>query len=478
MNESRPNAKSPFRPILILVTLFLVVPLLTCGGILTWVFGRQSSAAKELMAQQEALRADGKPVDDESLTAFHDSLTSDRNTDSWFRLREQTTAQGYWDGTEKIPIVGAQGVPVPPPGEPWPDEQEVRAFLSKSGPLLEKIRSLSMDEMDPGTKPLRRPITYEGFLTLLPDAQESRSFARMLNLDFDVALRDGNADRAFESIRAMQGLRRSFDGEPLLVSQLVGIAIGSIGNNMIRRALEADLFSEDQLKTIFNEIEGFKKSAELFQLAMVGERAMALPMFSDPERAREMLEMETGSGGGRMTEWMTKMRSKDGVAYLEEISKFEKFPTDSMKGFRKAGEAWDANLKNQAANASMFEKMDKAMTFISLPAIGVAARAFVREAESNNLTRLAIAARLYRYQFDRWPASLTELESVGISSLDMETSGANPFGFQPGGDDNEIVLWGIDTSQGQDIPLNQPPQSESDDDVNAGWVYRVRMASP
>lgn len=468
MNESRPNGKSPYRPMVIMLVMLFVVPLILCGGLLTWFFGRQSAAANALAMRAEQYTAAGIPVDDAGMSKLHRSLTSDRHSDAWAAVGKELSSDAFGEECRNMPILG-DGLGVPPAGDEWPDEERVQAFLTRWDSVLKTIRDLSLDELDSDEKPLRRKLEFDGIMTLLNETQEARQFARLLLLKHDVALRNRDGDTASEYIRAMQGLRRSFDGEPLLISQLVGIAIGTMSNDMLRRSLEADVLSEEQLKEISGKIARFDKTIDLHRVAAQGERASTLPIFTDPDRAKMMLEMEGGSAN--VADVLTKLRSRDGIFYLDEMDKIEHLPDDSMKSFLQAATKWEADLGVKAGNASTFEKMDHVLSYLTLPAYGAAVVAFVREAESNNLARQAIAVRLFQYRFGRWPETVDELEQVGMTPLDWETAGDVPFGWIA--DADGVVVWGVDRSTEDEIPA-QPPTIESEDDRNAAWVWRIR----
>ncbi len=466
MNESRPNQVSPYRPMMTVLALVVVVPLLLCGGLLTWFFGRYSVAAKELAIRTEELKRSGVPVDDVTLETFHHSITSDEFTEQWVAAAKQVVSEDFVQQSSQMPYF-AEVNPVPPTGDLWPEQEDVTAFLGRWESLLKTIHEIAEAELDPQRLPVRRPITFDGIATLLPDTQEARSFARLVALEHDVALRQRDGDRAFACIQAAQGLRRSFDGEPLLISQLVGVAIGTMTNEMLQRSIGQDILSEQQLIEIDANIPEFKKASELLRLGMTGEVATALPVFTDPTKASEVMEMESSSATARV---LGKLRSIDGIFYLDEMKKIESFPSNDLQALRDAGQNWNADMKAAFGNASAAERADKMMTFLIMPAFGAAAVAFAREAEHNNLARLAIAVRLFRYRFDRWPQSLDELNQIKVDPESVKSAGDKSFGYRI--EDDGVVLWGVDRREQGEIP-DQPPVVESGDDPQAPWVWRI-----
>ena len=67
-------------------------------------------------------------------------------------------------------------------------------------------------------------------MTLLPEAQESRSLTRALMLRARVAVADGDYERAITEIRMAYQLARHTAQAPFLVSCLVGVAEASMAN--------------------------------------------------------------------------------------------------------------------------------------------------------------------------------------------------------------------------------------------------------
>ena len=142
----------------------------------------------------------------------------------------------------------------------------------------------------------------------------------------------------------------------------------------------------------------------------------------------------------------------------------------SLQVFRKAGQDWDKETKQRVDGATAAEMTDKALTFGMLPAIGPAVDAFVREAENNNLARLAIAVRTFKYRFDRWPQDLVELDQLDFDRQTIETAGPESFGYQS--ETDGVVIWGIERRQQETIP-DKPPLVDSEGDANARWVWRL-----
>ncbi len=470
MNESRPYQRSPFWALAIVLGLIVVVPLLLCGGVLTWFFGRYSAASKELTVRTESLRAEDVPVDYDSVADLHRRLTSDERTDRWVELTAVVEGRDFDVASVGLPHLGA-GPEIPPPDQPWTDEQTVKDFLATHDELLKSIHELAEAELADGAKPIFRPIEMEGLGTLLPDTQATRALSRLMMLEWEVALRDNDSKRALECIRACQGLEASLLGEPMVVSQLVRFNVANRRNEMLRRSIEHDLLQPQQLRAIRRDIPSIDDELASFSLAVQGERGLSLPVFSDPAEAAALLEIEEAEN----SPLLGKLRSRDAIFYLDQIGAFEDAPTE-LAEFREHGQKWGENLSAKVDSSSAAEKTDYIVSYLLLPALQTVSAAYSNAIEIDNLARLAIDVRLYRVADGSLPQTMDELIKKGDGTAAYETAGDEPFGYLK--EDSGVTVWGIERLNSDVIP-ETPPNVQGDEEANRRWVWRVpKLASP
>lgn len=471
MNEAK--KKSRLRPLLMIACILFGVPLVMCAGVLTWYFGRQSVAAEKVDLWIEDLSQRGEPVDDESLQLSYQVTTSDRNTAEWVALRDIFDTDLYREATFNLPFHGAytdddQLIVVPPPGEPWPGRGLVDAFVKRWQAEIDKTRQLGEAEYVNTDKPLRRPIEFQSVATLLPDTQHVRTMARLMRLEHAIATYDGDQQRAYECIRACLGLERSTNAEPIIVSQLVGQAVARIAGQMMQLSVEHDQLTDEQMDQLADSMPTFAELCDHFKLAMRGERAMILPIFSDSGQAKEMLQLDSDAGANLLT----KTRSTDALYYLELMDELLSLPSDDMQSFYDASKRVTDRLNNDARNAGMIQKMDKAMSFILFPAVDAFAGVMVRRTEHDNLAKLAMAVRKFHHKFDRWPKLLEGLSEVGVDAGKLLAMN-EPFRFRVE-ENGDAVVWGLDRSASSGGIPAEPPEVEHDESPNAPWVWRLR----
>jgi hypothetical protein len=72
------------------------------------------------------------------------------------------------------------------------------------------------------------PVAEDGYVTLLPDAQGRREFARLLRADIRWRVAHGDFDGALRSLKAGYALARHTADSPLLVPALIGVAMSEV----------------------------------------------------------------------------------------------------------------------------------------------------------------------------------------------------------------------------------------------------------
>lgn len=136
-------------------------------------------------------------------------------------------------------------------GTPTP---EVRAALAKVRPYIDLMREggsakaygLELDRS-------------KGFELVLPHLGSLRNAARVLRLDAEVRMADGDVRGAADAIRAIVGFSDHTRQDSIIISSLVSGAIMSLGDSTIDRALSLGAFDKeaaDELATAMESMRG------------------------------------------------------------------------------------------------------------------------------------------------------------------------------------------------------------------------------
>ena len=446
-------------PKLILGVLAVVV--VSCGGLATWIFGRQYFAAQELAERTELLRREGEPTDNVSLEALHHALTREGDDAKWARVIHVVGSDEFKYQSYEMPILGDAEDP-PALGKPWSDHDAVAAFLDRWRDLYGDIHELGSAELE-AELPIRRSIVFAGLKTEIPFSIRVRELARLLQLEHAFALRMGDADRVFACIQDARGLQRSMRGEPILISQLVGLATSNLSREMLIDAIKHDVLSDEQLIAIRDRLPAFEETAEAYTLSMRAERGSILPLFNDPA----LVDDEFGDVTGRIG-WSLQ-RSCDAVFYLNQMDKLLRLPEGGIEHMISGGEEWNRGLRRYTEEGHILGKLDKLLTLLLLPAMGKVAYGFAQDAEASNLARLAIEVRLFRSREGRLPASIDELQ---LDPESIRSAGDRPFGFRL--DESGVTVWGVDRVSDSEIIREIPDEPDwAAEQEFKQWVWTI-----
>ncbi len=147
---------------------------------------------------------------------------------------------------------------------------------------LEKIRESLEDTRAALQKPaFDAALNYQaGFSLLLPHLAPLKRVASFLSADAMNELHRGDVEKAMDDMQAILALTRCQQSEPLIISQLVRIAIANMGISVTWQALQAPGWTDPQLarlKDAWGSMEFITSMARSLEM----ERAMAVLTFAD-----------------------------------------------------------------------------------------------------------------------------------------------------------------------------------------------------
>ena len=441
-----------------LILILLGLPILLCGGTLSWWFGRRAIAANQLREKRAELLASGMPIDDASLTEFRDQRMSHDFSKRWMRVLETIDSKTFTDSATDIPILG---VPVEEdlyqPGKPYRTADNISDFLARWSELRSEIHLITE-----GSGSIWTEVDFNSFQTVLPYIQSSRSVSRLLSLEYQDALGRDDREQAFHSLMALIGVARSVEDEPLLISQLVHVALASIATRELKTAIAFDLLDENQLRQILEQLKALDDFGARYRIGIAGERAAAQPVFDDPGR------MGTGPN-------LLGSRPIDALAAIEIYSGAESVSTKDLGQFLAETQQWDAKVQRDMSQANVLRKLDTALSQMTIPAIAGFAKAIARGAMEMRIAKLAIGVRLFEKANDRWPESLDELNSLQVDLGPVRPIGSKPFGYRIV--DGSAELWGLPPEGAGDMTPDEPVDpllsEEEEREVIEFWHWRL-----
>lgn len=279
---------------------------------------------------------------------------------------------------------------VPKPGAPWESRSVVDQFLRDWDREWMTLKELTEYERM-SDKPVYRPCKFHSTETLVPEVQNIQWFRGLLHVKHEVAVYDGDQDTAFSAIRVCQTLEHSLAAEPCIVSQIVRSVVGRTACKMIADSLRYDQLIETQLDEIEVELEHFGPIPEMFRLAMIGERALLLPVFSDPSLAAAAMGLHD-----TLDRIDLSGRGVDGLYFLDKMQTAIDLPTDDTGDFKQTACDVEAMIQNESREGGHSFEQKRRFAISLLPAFQRYAEILVSYSEEIELTKLAIAERRRR----------------------------------------------------------------------------------
>ena len=154
----------------------------------------------------------------------------------------------------------------------WPG---LRTQIENNSEALAEIRQiLSQGE-------LHFDLNYQqGFNLVFPHLMQLKSISQWLRVASVMELHEGNASAAFDNLQACVALPALYRDEPMMISQLVRIALGSIALTATWEGLQFRDWTDDQLAQLQRAWEGYKPR-EIVEQTFGMERAMGRLTFED-----------------------------------------------------------------------------------------------------------------------------------------------------------------------------------------------------
>ena len=400
--------------------LIAVVPVML-GLIATAYWGTQEWLASRANQTQIANWArEGTPYNNVSLKEWYTKRTFAEGTEDWLTVLDLCTWGTGAKSAEKLPYLGADGKELSEliPGCPWPEEALVGDYLKEMEPAIRLIEKACQHPT-----PVRLPVAFDGFGTLLEYQQNSRSVLRLLNLDFDYASHQWDTKRAMRDLKLMQATAKAFDSRETIVSELVNVALRAMRLASIRRSLTESIWTDDELVLLRSSLSSEESFSERWKDMMHGERAFGLAGIASLRATGGLNEP-----GFELNNAMHPLTPSVEKTLIEFYTKAGNLPNTDMKGLR----SWASAFSEESGRASK----GSAGVWLSmvLPAIEAMISAEISEEDYVRWTRTAIGIRQYKNKKEKWPTRLRDLEEIGLTIEDYSNATEEVFGYEVDGD--------------------------------------------
>jgi hypothetical protein len=408
-----------------LVWISLTAVLLLVAILLGLVWNERRSAT--LLDQElQRITRSGQPIDSESMGRWFQDRTHTEGTQQWGEVF--SVLSGSLDGYpefESLPVQGRAELPERlVPGGPWPEEPIVADYLEYSRPLIDMI-----DQASEHPSPVWRPIEFQGIMTLLPELQSTRSISRLLMLEAEHALYHQDAPRALRAIRLLDSTADAFDWDFCMVAALVHVALRGIEWQAIQRSLYADLWNEQQLQKLAEQVGPPIDIASMYRDTLAGERAFCTNLSREDAKSFDPTFGEFALPLVQLPS--TRLRLLEIWQELQDVADGD--PRRLSQNAERVGQELNEEIRrNQFSPGNI-------LAGLLIPATSAFTNALIRMEDNRRFTRTALAIKQYQLQLGQWPQQLSELQQVGLTSNDWSTQLSGPFGYEL--KDDAPLLW-------------------------------------
>jgi len=239
------------------------------AAIVLALVGRHLYYRSKINAELDAISKAGFPVTLQELSDYYPVPQGENAAEVYTEAFAKFTEK---NSTNDLPVVGMGKLPSR--NEPLPKQVQtaISAYLTSNAQALELLQKAAT------TEGCRFDVAFSAYPFRLPHLAQLRQAARLLELDALMKVEEGKADKAAAATAASFAAAHSLRNEPILISQLVRIAVDSISLSTLERVLSRTTLGDKQLTELSATVTSEEKS-DGFKRGMVGERCEGDYMF-------------------------------------------------------------------------------------------------------------------------------------------------------------------------------------------------------
>lgn len=401
-----------------------------------------------------ALRAEGIPTTLEELSARYPEVSDSENAALLYLAAQNAKGKLLPAQEDLVPYTGHG--PTFEPSAPIP-EQTLDCMADY---MTLNAGALSLLHLAAETNVCRYPIDFSKGMTMeLPHLADLRDSSRMLCVEGAWAAETGDTARAARAVVDILCVAESLRKEPLLISQLVRIAIHGIARDSLARLLSRSSLPGEEL----SQIEATLKDAhdsDAFQRTLATEQCMGLAVFRDPR--------STGSGHpayGPASGFLQVLGLGE-----TDLRYFLRAYRILLEGARKpfpeslgAGKKADEYVETLPRVCSIFTQM-------LVPSIGRAGTAFARDEAALCEMETALAIERYRQKENSLPDSLDALVPDFMPAVPSDPFDGASLRYRKGV--AEYTIYSVYENRVDDGGM-QPPAGKKRQQQPLDWAFRV-----
>lgn len=355
--------------------------------------------------------------------------------------------------------------------------------------VLLKGLSIAEPEFQELSEALRRPYArfpirwYDGFGAMLPHLAKLKSMQQWIELHVRTRLAAGDIDGAFADAKTAVRLAEMVREEPLIISQLVRIALNSIAARTIDHGVLSHQWTEAQLRE-FQEIFSRMTLIGDMGTAFEGERAIAISTvdkwISDPQKGAEVLPDSEAFPIRPLIE-KHRIPGVNGFIRYNQVSLATYYSL--LIRYAKQVETKGAASGFLAEVSAMTEATDGALKSMSkgqdprtlltrmlAPAVSKALVKAVRAEQRARLTSVACAIERFRIKHGGYPSSLSELVPEYVASEPLDLLDHKPLRYRKEVN-GTFTLWSVGINGVDDGGILHAQKKDDGEVLDWVWPY-------
>jgi len=344
---------------------------------------------------------------------------------------------------------------------------------------LERHRAALAAFHEAGLRPKAKfPLKWEdGFAMRLPHLPNLQMGASLLALRASAHLQLGETDAALSDLRDILHIARALEQQPILICELVRIAVVGHSYPPLIRGLTNRQWSDDQFKAIATDLNRIP-FLQTWISALNGERAIV---------NQELLKISQGSGrealvlfGLADSETKIPLGARflasiypqgwiyDNLVAINRLFDNRMSRTDLNNQTISEGLSSDRMLITMVGN-SWYSRLRYPFAFAVFPAFEtIESRHLFALAQLQEI-RMACATERFRLKHQRLPGKLDELIPDIVSGIPNDPADGKPLRYRPS-EDGSYILWSIGIDRKDDGGLDD---AKKDPIEKPDWILSI-----
>ena len=259
----------------------------------------------------------------------------------------------------------------------------------------------------------QRDWTRPSFDMLLPEMQSLRKAAQLLVLKTRREAADGNAEDALRDVALIQRIGRHAASEPILISNLVGIAIDTMALDTLAQVLPT-LRKSDLAVLDAPEIRDLITTPPAFASHLYGEEAFGLSVFADladDQRSVNHLVYLLGNGQSQPSALRTLPLSLPYRVFFlpADLAGYRSIMTQYQAAASRTEPYPDLTKRIDAIETQTRDRSPGMLSSMIVPALGAVFKAQTRSIANHRAATALVAATKQRLETGDVPETLDQL---------------------------------------------------------------------